>query len=73
VLPFALLPLQSWLPFALLLSCSQTMSICLRLRANCSDALRLPIAAEILLKRNLMIGSAAIYSTLVARDANMVR
>jgi hypothetical protein len=49
------------------------MSICLRLRANCSDALRLPIAAEILLKRNLMIGSAAIYSTLVACDANMVR
>jgi hypothetical protein len=43
-----------------------------RFSANCSDAHRLPIAAEILMNRNLMVWNAAIYCAQVARTTMMV-
>jgi hypothetical protein len=49
------------------------MSDVFRFSANCtSDAHRLPIAAEILVNRNLMVWDAAIYCAQVARTIMMV-
>jgi hypothetical protein len=70
VFPFSLL--QSWLSFALFLGRRETMGDVFRFSANCSDVHRLPIAAEILVKRNLLVWDGAIYCAQVARNITMV-